>query len=117
MKKINESYCATLLDEQLLDAVIKNNVQNVEKLIEKGANPNCYEDKCGIRPLHFAAVYNATDVVFTLVKAGANTHAQTSDGYTPIEIAKQLNHTQMTAILKSISTNVTSFCEKHLLGH
>ncbi|OGO91331.1 MAG: hypothetical protein A3F41_00390 [Coxiella sp. RIFCSPHIGHO2_12_FULL_44_14] len=96
------------LDGELLDAVIANNASAVEKLLSAGANPNCFEDKCQIRPLHFAAVYNSYDTLFPLVKAGAKMEALTSDGYSPLDIAIQLKHHHIIEILKMLSTNLIS---------
>lgn len=95
-------------DGELLDAVIANDAIAVEKLLNEGANPNCFEDKCQIRPLHFAAVYNAYDTVFLLVKAGAKIEAINADGYSPMDIAIQLKHTHIVEILKMLSTNLIS---------
>ncbi len=95
-------------DSALLDAVMVNDGEKVEKLLADGANPNYFEDRCMIRPLHFAAVYNAMDVIFPLVKAGANIHATTNDGLQPIHIATQLKHEAVKDILTSLSTNLIS---------
>ncbi len=103
-----DSISVSLLDGELLDAIIANDGSTVEKLLNAGANPNCYEDKCQIRPLHFAAVYNAVDAVFPLIKSGAKIDAKTADGYTPLDIAKQLKHENIIEILKMLSTNLIS---------
>lgn len=105
------NYTAGLLEGELLDAVIANDAPAVEKLLSQNADPNCYEDKCQIRPLHFAAVYNAVDVIFPLIKAGANIDANTSDGYKPIDIAKQLKHHDIVEILTMLGTNLVSIAE------
>lgn len=108
MKKTNQIK-ATPLDGKLLDAVIANDAQTVEELLASGANPNCYEDHCEIRPLHFACVYNATEVIFPLVKNGAKIDAVTADGYQPIDIANQLKHQELVNILTKLSANLVSF--------
>ncbi len=108
MKKA-DNLIVGLLDGELLDAVIANDLATVDKLLAQKANPNCYEDKCQIRPLHFACVYNAVDVVFPLIKAGAKIDTITSDGYKPMDIAKQLNHLDIVEILTMLSTNLVSF--------
>jgi ankyrin repeat protein len=45
-----------------LDAVIKNNVEQVKLSLEQGVNPDIYEDKAHITALHFAAQNNALEV-------------------------------------------------------
>ena len=92
---------------ELLDAAIKNDVQCVKKLLKQGADPNYCEDQCMIRPLHFACSYNSIDVLFYLIKAGANTQAKTSDGSTPLDIAKQLNHKKIIEKLNFLTNNLT----------
>lgn len=103
-----DTISVNLLDAELLDAVIANDAAAVEKLLSQGANPNCYEDKCQIRPLHFAAVYNSFDTLFPLIKAGAKIDAQTADGYNALDIATQLKHHHVVEILKMLSTNLIS---------
>ena len=90
----------------LLDAVIDNNLEQVETLLAQGANPNYFEDSGHIQPLHFAAVYNATDVIYTLVKHGANIHATTSDGLSPLALAAQLKHSDIEKKLINFSKNL-----------
>lgn len=103
-----DSVSATLLDGELLDAIIANDGAAVQRLLSQGANPNCFEDKCLIRPLHFAAVYNCEDAIFPLIKSGAKIDARTADGYTPLDIAVQLNHEHIVNMLKLLSTNLVS---------
>lgn len=110
MKKFDE-ISAEVIDIQLLDAVIADDIQLVEELLAQGANPNYFEDKCEIRPLHFASVYNATEVIFPLVRSGAKIDAVTADGYTATDIARQLNHTEVVTILTQLSANLVSFYE------
>ncbi len=108
MKKWDDFDTAPL-DGQLLDAVIANDQGQVEDLLAQGANPNCFEDSCEIQPLHFASVYNATEVIFPLIQAGAKINATTAEGYTPMDIAKQLKHEETIALLKQLSANLVSF--------
>lgn len=109
MKKIDPLTPINSLNGKLLDAVIANDSQRVEELLAQGANPNCFEDKCEIRPLHFASVYNSCDVIFPLIKSGAKVDALTDDGYTPIDIANQLKHHKVSQILERLSANLVSF--------
>lgn len=105
MKKIDE-ITLTALDEQLLDAVIENDASAVMQLLECGANPNCFEDRCQIRPLHFACVYNAVDVVYPLIKGGAKINMSTADGCLPVDIAIQLKHDRIVELLRQLSVNL-----------
>ena len=109
MKKLDALTDIDSLDGKLLNAVIANDGQLVEELLTQGANPNCFEDKCEIRPLHFACVYNSNNVIFPLIKNGAKINAITNEGYSPIDIANQLKHDEVAQILEQLSANLVSF--------
>lgn len=99
---------ATAIDGELLDAIMANDTNSVTRLLKDGANPNCYEDKCYIRPLHFAAVYNCVEAIYPLLNAGAKIDARTAEGYTPLDVAIQLNHHEVVELLKLLGTNLVS---------
>lgn len=87
------------INKKLLDAVIDNCFYSVKQLLEKGADPNYYEDSAKIRPLHFAALYNSLDVIPLLILAGGDLYATTDCNDTPHEIAERHNHDQVISIL------------------
>ena len=88
----------------LIDAVITNNVQITQKLLNEGADPNQLLDESGVTPLHFAAQNNSLNVVPLLVKAGAKVDAETTpDGQTPLDIAQLHGHSMMVKILLAYS--------------
>jgi len=58
----------------------------VELLLEYGANVDV-RDKDGWTPLHEAAYHLMTEVVVVLLNRGADPHAQTNEGKTPIQLA------------------------------
>jgi uncharacterized protein len=88
--------------EHLIEATIRNDVKEVYKLLKAGVNPNDYEDEAELRPIHFAALYNALDVVSLLVGAGADIHVENLAGETALNIAQQHNHKEMAFLLMSI---------------
>lgn len=83
----------------LIDAVKKNNINTVKRLLQNGVNPNQADDKDNITPLHFAATYNAVDVIPLLISAGANLDAKTCDGLTPLDCAHGLKNANTANIL------------------
>lgn len=87
--------------EHLIEAVIANDSSQVEKLLRQGANPNGYEDEAKVTPLHFAAQHNSKASAELLILAGADLHAQTSDGLTPLDIAKLHRHHEMVQLLQA----------------
>ncbi|MDF3054130.1 MAG: ankyrin [Gammaproteobacteria bacterium] len=74
--------------DQFIDAVIKNNVVEVQVFLSQNDSlVNACQDDAKITPLHFAAQNNAFDCAQALINAGANIHAKTVDGLTPLDIA------------------------------
>lgn len=88
---------------KLLDAVINNDVSAVKHFLETGANPNYYEDCAKIRPIHFAALYNAPEAMTLLIMAGANIHATTETNDTALNIAQRYKHKKIVHTLMKIS--------------
>src|SRR3990167_2708055 len=91
---------ADKMNKDLLDAVIGNHFITVKDLLEKGADPNYFEDEAQIRPLHFAALYNSPDVIPLLVTPGANIFATTEYDDTPLQIAERHDHQEVVQALK-----------------
>ena len=89
-----------VINKELLDAVIANRCKIVKYLLEKGADPNYYEDGAKIRPLHFAALYNSFAVIPMLVLAGGDLDATTECNDTPLQIAERHNHREAAILLK-----------------
>lgn len=87
-------------NKDLLDAVIGNHFHTVKCLLERGADPNYFEDDAQIRPLHFAALYNSPDIIPLLIMAGADIHATTEYNDTPLTIAERHEHPEVVQVLK-----------------
>ncbi len=82
----------------LFDAVKKDNIEEVEALIEHGANPNL-KDKIRQTPLHLAAYLGKTKVVKVLLEHGANPNLQDKYGRTPLHMAAALPKAEVTVVL------------------
>ena len=86
--------------EQLIDAVIANDFNQVTKLLALKLNPNVSLDRARITPLHFAAQNNHTEIARLLIAAGANPNAKTHpEGSTPLDIAMLHKHLSMIKLL------------------
>jgi len=73
-------------EESLFEAVISNNLSNVEYAIKNGADVNKqYED--GSTPLLWAVSQGNLDIVIHLIEQGAKINKGTIDGITPLYIA------------------------------
>lgn len=57
--------------ETLHDAVLKNLINEVKRLLEEGADPN-ETDEHGLTPLHLVALYNKPEIADILLQHGAN---------------------------------------------
>ncbi len=78
------------LSQQLIDAVILNRKSDVTTLLKAGADPNYCDPQEGFRPLHYAALYGANNVVEVLIRGGADTSAKDQQNrLTPIDVAQQ----------------------------
>ncbi|XP_055452360.1 ankyrin repeat domain-containing protein 53 [Psammomys obesus] len=71
----------------------------VDYLLRKGADINLQADH-GCTPLHLAAQNGQLGCMKTLVKSGANVHAQDALGYKPIDYCKLWNHRDCARFLK-----------------
>lgn len=89
----------------LIEATIKNNVAEVCFSLEKGADPNGYEDKAKLRPLHYATLYNAYDCAEILITHGANPLAENDDGETPFDLAKLHRREKITHLFLRTQSN------------
>ncbi len=88
---------------QLIQAIVKENVEAVQTLLQEGADPNLSEDMDRVTPLHFVAQKTSTPALLiadALIVAGADPLAKTKpDGQTPIEIARLTSNVAMVSVL------------------
>jgi len=86
--------------ENLVDAVIENDLVTIRDLLQKGVDPNGCVDEACLRPLHFAAQNNGVEAAKLLLAAGADIYTRTEpDHDTPYDIAKLFKHTAMMDLL------------------
>jgi uncharacterized protein len=86
--------------EDLIDAIINNNLKRVKHLLQKKIDPNGYLDNAKLRPLHFAAQNNFLEAAQLLIAAGADPAARTEpDQETPLDMAKLHNSKSLIDLL------------------
>ncbi|KAH7519368.1 hypothetical protein FEM48_Zijuj08G0028600 [Ziziphus jujuba var. spinosa] len=72
--------------EGLREAIKNGDHAAVKKLLSEGVDAN-YHDKQGLSLLHLAAVFNQTDIVFTLMESGASLDYKNAQGETAFDCA------------------------------
>jgi hypothetical protein len=70
----------------LYKAVKEGNVSKVKRLLERGADPNIYNDH-HLTPLHQAAYWGETEIVRLLLKHGAKVDIDNGRGWTALHSA------------------------------
>ncbi len=82
---VSQSF-AMSLDEELFDAVKNSDVDKVNDLLKKGANPNAQQPN-GDRPLNLASQHGNREIVRELLAHNANPNALDQYNETPVERA------------------------------
>ncbi|XP_051150457.1 uncharacterized protein LOC127264908 [Andrographis paniculata] len=72
--------------EGLREAIKNGDVAAAKKLLSQGVDAN-YCDKQGSSLLHLAAVFNQTEIVFSLMDNGASLDCKNAQGETPLDCA------------------------------
>ncbi|RZC60013.1 hypothetical protein C5167_021771, partial [Papaver somniferum] len=74
-------------DSPLSHASLDGNINTVDYLLGKGANPNT-RNTYGATPLHYAAQYGYTEILTRLLSRGVNVNGSCEDGtLTPLGVA------------------------------
>ncbi|CAN4101467.1 unnamed protein product [Withania somnifera] len=72
--------------EGLREAIKNGDFRAAKKLLSQGVDAN-YLDKQGSSLLHLAAVFNRTEIAFSLMESGASLYSKNSQGETPLDCA------------------------------
>ena len=76
------------LTSKLLDAVKENELDQVEELLERGADPNADDQDSGQKLIHLASARaNGIEVLDALVTKGANVNATNKGKLTPLGVS------------------------------
>ncbi|QLH42514.1 MAG: ankyrin repeat domain-containing protein [Coxiellaceae bacterium] len=96
---------------QLIEAIINDNTDVIEDLLNAGTDPNMKVDD-GLTPLHFAAAYNAIHAAAILIDAGAKLYLLDDNGEAPYDVAKSCGHEEMALLLIDDFYFNSTRCEK-----
>jgi len=87
------------MNDDLYEAVYKNNIQLVKDLLQKGANPDVYKYDIW-NALMAASKWGYTKCVQLLLHAGASIYLRHKYGYNALWYASYNGHTKVIKILK-----------------
>ena len=94
------------LNEQLWDAISKDDTQLVKELLENGANPNADADNEDLSLLMSAVMSEHFEIVRILLDAGAEVNHPNEDGATPLIDAAMLPNRAIVHLLIQRSANI-----------
>jgi ankyrin repeat protein len=87
------------INEKLLEAVRLNEIEEVKKLIEKGADVNVV-DEYGATALYWASYKGHSEIVKILIEAGADVNVVNRDGETALYWTSSWGYSEIVKILK-----------------
>jgi ankyrin repeat protein len=95
------------LNDELISAAKNSNINEIERLIKKGATIEA-KDKDGWTALMLAAVNGHTDTCTMLIKNGADVNAKSNYGTTALMYAVANGHTETCALLLEKGADVNA---------
>lgn len=109
----------------LMEAVKKEDTEQVRQLLERGADVNFQEEKGGWSPLHNAVQIDSADMVDLLLRYGADPCLRKRNGATPFIIAGIVGNERLLELFLSKGADVnehdlhgfTAFMEAAVYGH
>ncbi len=72
MSRMRQTKKRINLNDDLIEAILKDDIARVESLCEKGVDPNGHIDADKLTPLFFAVSNNALQSAFYLIARGAD---------------------------------------------
>lgn len=87
-------------------AVINNQEEVAEILIQSGANVNAPDATLSATPLHLAALYGRNNIANALIKRGANVNALMKFNISPLLVAAQFKQAEMIELLLNNKANL-----------
>lgn len=97
----------TSLDQQLLAAAEQGKIQEVQKLLDEGADVNT-KGEHDVTPLHLVAEKGHTQIIQKLLSSKANVDAKAQGNVTPLHLATMGNHVAAVKVLLNAGADPTN---------
>lgn len=85
-------------DVALLEATVRGDLQEVERLLDGGVNPDSHNED-GLTPLHQCAIDNNERIVRLLLRFGADVNAKDTEQWTPLHAAACCGYIEIVRLL------------------
>lgn len=85
-------------DVALLEATVRGDHQEVERLLMEGVNPDSHNED-GLTPLHQCAIDNNEQIVRLLLRYGADVNAKDTEQWTPLHAAACCGYIEIVRLL------------------
>ncbi|MGE0207401.1 MAG: ankyrin repeat domain-containing protein [Candidatus Babeliales bacterium] len=108
--------CFGMEPESLIEAVKKNDVKQVQDLLQKGADVNQVGD-FGVMPLHLAAQDGNVELCKLFIARGADVNQADNGGWTPLCFAVYNRHVEVSKLLlkHGAKVNESDCCNNSIL--
>ena len=103
-------------DAELIRAVKRGDITEIDRLIEVGANPNCCDTQ-GWTPLFHAAGTGSTQIMRLLLAHGAEVDSHRETGFTPLFSAILSRHLEAIRLLVDRGASVEAPGDVPLASH
>ncbi len=98
---------ASDLDDKLLEAAKRSDLERIRSVIRQGANVNAAHQYSGARALHYAAAAGSAQVIELLLDAGADVNVTGNDDLPPVAWAVNAGMTENVARLLKAGAGVS----------
>ncbi len=98
MYQHHEAHIVEYLHTPFYEAILKNDIDTVAKMIEDGFDVDFY-GAAHIAPLIYCIIHKKIDIALFLIQHGADVNICTSEGESALHVSTKLQYTQMTKLL------------------
>ena len=97
------------INDDLKDAILKNNLKGVQSALDKGADPKNTYDKLGNSAIHMACYKGNLEIIKLLIAKGENVHAVSGfNNYTTLLLSAEGGHLEAFKFFLEKGVNINS---------